>query len=157
MESTVTSTLHATFVFERELPATVEAVFAAFADPVKRVQWGTPSETAVVIYDEADFREGWLDRFRCGAKSDPNIHGVTRYLDIIRNGRIVSSETITMNGKRLCVSLTTLELTPDGRKTKLKNTTQLASFIGQDMVNGHKLGTNASLDNLVRHLRAPSG
>jgi len=57
---------------------------------------------------------------------------------------------VGLSGKRLCASLTTLELTPNGRNTKLKNTTQLASFIGQDMVNGHSTGTNASLDNLVK-------
>ena len=39
----------------------------------------------------------------------------------------------------------------DGGKTKLKSTTQLSSFIGEDMVKGHETGTNASLDNLVRH------
>jgi uncharacterized protein YndB with AHSA1/START domain len=89
------------------------------------------------IYDETDFREGGQDKFRCGAKSNPNIHGVTSYLDIALNRRIVSSETIVVDGKRLCVSLTTLELTPDGKETKLKSTTQLVSFIGQDMVNGH--------------------
>jgi uncharacterized protein YndB with AHSA1/START domain len=66
--------------------------------------------------DEEDFREGGQDRFHCGSKSEPNIHGATRYLDITLNRRIVSSETITMDGQRLCVSLSTLELAPDGRK-----------------------------------------
>jgi uncharacterized protein YndB with AHSA1/START domain len=98
----------------------------ASADPVARAKWSAPSDTAVVIYDEADFRDGGQDRFRCGSKADPNIHGETRYLEITINRRVVSSETITMDGKRLCVSLTTLELTQDGKKTKLKNTTQLA-------------------------------
>jgi uncharacterized protein YndB with AHSA1/START domain len=146
----MTSTLHATLVFEREIPASTEKVFAAFVDPAARAQWGTPSDTAVVIYDEADFREGGQDRFRCGSKENPNIHGVTHYLDIAPNRRVVSSETIVVDGRRLCVSLTTLELIPDGQKTRLKNTTQLASFIGEDMVKGHTAGTNASLDNLVQ-------
>jgi uncharacterized protein YndB with AHSA1/START domain len=101
----VNSTTHATLVFEREILAPAEAVFAAFADPAVRAQWGTPSDTAVVIYDEADFRAGGQDRFRCGSKGNPNIHGTTRYLDIIPNRRIVSSETITMDGRRLCASL----------------------------------------------------
>jgi uncharacterized protein YndB with AHSA1/START domain len=86
-------------------------------------------------------------------KADPNIRGTTAYLEIVPNRRVVSSETIVMDGKRLCASLNTLELTPDGHKTKLKSTTQLASFIGEDMVKGHETGTNASLDNLVRHFR----
>jgi len=147
---TMSQTLHKTLVFEREIAAPAEAVFAAFADPVVRAAWGTPSDTAIVIYDEADFRDGGRDRFRCGSKSDPNIHGETRYLEITADRRIVSTETVSVGGKRLCASLTTLELTPDGRNTKLKSTTQLASFIGQDMVNGHTSGTNASLDNLVK-------
>jgi uncharacterized protein YndB with AHSA1/START domain len=148
---TMTATFHATLVFEREIPAPIEEVFAAFADPVARTAWGAPSDTAVVIYDEADFREGGQDRFRCGAKPNPNIYGTTRYLEITANRRVVSSETIVVDGKRLCASLATLELTPDGEKTKLKSTTQLASFIGEDMVKGHEMGTNASLDNLVQY------
>jgi uncharacterized protein YndB with AHSA1/START domain len=147
----MTATLQATLVFERTLPAPVDRVFDAFADPLRRAEWGTPSETATVIYDETDFREGGRDKFRCGAKSDPNIHGETQYLDIVANSRIVSSETITVGGARLCVSLTTLELTQEGKETKLKNTTQLSSFIGQDMVNGFTTGTNAALDNLVAY------
>jgi uncharacterized protein YndB with AHSA1/START domain len=111
---------------------------------------GPPSDGSILIYDETDFREGGQDRFRCGSKADPNIHGTTRYLDIVANQRIVSSETVEMNGKRLCASLSTVEFSADGEKTKLKSTTQLSSFIGGDMVKGHKSGTNASLDNLVR-------
>jgi uncharacterized protein YndB with AHSA1/START domain len=148
---TPTTTLHATLVFEHEIPAPVGEVFAAFADPSARAEWGAPSDTAVVIYDQADFCEGGQDCFRCGATSDPNIYGTTRYLEIVPNRRVVSSETIVVNGKRLCASLNTLELTPDGERTKLKSTTQLASFIGEDMIKGHQTGTSASLDNLVRY------
>jgi uncharacterized protein YndB with AHSA1/START domain len=150
----VTTTLHATLIFERNIPAPIEKVFAAFADPVARSEWGAPSDTAVLVYDEADFREGGQDRFRCGSKANPNIHGMTRYLDIVANRRVVSSETISMDGKRLCASLTTLELAADGETTKLTNTTQLASFIGDEVVKGHETGTNASLDNLVRYFQA---
>jgi uncharacterized protein YndB with AHSA1/START domain len=148
---TSATTRYATLVFEREIPAPVGKVFAAFSDPKARAQWGAPSDTAVVIYDEADFREGGQDCFRCGSRADPNIHGTTRYLDIVDNRRIVSSEAIVMGGKRLCVSLTTLELTPDGARTRLKSTIQIASFIGEDMFRGHETGNNASLDNLARH------
>jgi uncharacterized protein YndB with AHSA1/START domain len=149
----MSTTLHATLIFERHVPAPVEQVFEAFADPVARSDWGAPSDTSVVIYDAADFREGGEDRFRCGSRANPNIHGTTRYLDIVRSRRVVSSETIEMDGKRLCASLTTLEFVTDGETTKLTNTTQLASFIGENMVRGHETGTNASLDNLVRHFR----
>jgi len=149
----MSATFHATLVFEREIAAAPKAVFAAFADPAARAQWGTPSDTAVIIYDDADFREGGLDHFRCGPKTSPNIHGVTQYLDIVPDRRVISSETLVVDGRRLCVSLTTLEVTPDGSKTRFKNTTQLASFIGEDMVKGFTTGTNASLDGLVRYFQ----
>jgi uncharacterized protein YndB with AHSA1/START domain len=149
----MTLTLHATLEFEREISAAPSAVFAAFVDPVVRAQWGTPSDTAVIVYDEADFREGGQDHFRCGPKANPNIHGVTHYLDIVPDRRVISSETLVVDGMRLCVSLTTLELTPNGGKTRLKSTTQLASFIGEDMIKGHTVGTNTSLDGLVRYFR----
>jgi uncharacterized protein YndB with AHSA1/START domain len=152
--ATMTMTLHKTLTFEREVPASIEKVFEALADPVARLQWGAPTDTAVIIYDEADFHEGGQDRFRCGSKGNPNIQGTTRYLDIVTNRRVVSSETISIDGRRLCVSLTTLELAGHGNSTKLTQTTQLVSFIGDDMVKGHETGTNASLDNLVEYFRA---
>ncbi len=145
-----TPVVHATLVFERSVPATTEQVFAAYADVAERQKWGVPSEKTALIYDRADFREGGEDAFRCGSKENPNIHGATHYLEIVLNRRIVSSETITIDGRRLCASLTTLELHPDSNHTKLTNTTQLVSFVGQDMVKGHENGTNASLDHLVK-------
>jgi uncharacterized protein YndB with AHSA1/START domain len=148
-----TSILHATLVFERTIPAAADRVFAAYADVTERKKWGAPSENTALIYDKADFREGGEDVFRCGSQSNPNIHGATRYLDIATNRHIVSSETIAVDGRRLCASLTTLEFSPEGAHTKLKSTTQLVSFIGQEMVRGHENGTNASLNNLVNYLQ----
>jgi uncharacterized protein YndB with AHSA1/START domain len=147
----MTLVTHTTLVFERAIRAPVDRVFTAFADAAARAKWGTPSDTAVLLYDETDFQEGGQDQFRCGPRTNPNIYGTTRYLDILPNRRIVSTETICVDGNRLCASLTTLELMPDGDITRLKNTTQLASFIGEDMVSGYTTGTNASLDNLVAH------
>jgi uncharacterized protein YndB with AHSA1/START domain len=141
--------VHATLFFERMVPATCGRVFTAYADVEERQKWGAPSDNTALIYDHADFREDGGDAFRCGSKANPNIHGATRYLDIVVNRRIVSTETISVDGRRLCASLQTLELYPDGDCTKLKSTIQLVSFVGQDMVKGHENGTNASLDNLV--------
>jgi uncharacterized protein YndB with AHSA1/START domain len=151
------ATVHATLIFERRVPATADQVFAAFADVDERKKWGAPSDNTALIYDHADFREGGEDVFRCGSKSNPNFHGTTRYLDVAVNRRIVSSETISVDGRRLCASLSTLELNPDGDHTKLKSTIQLVSFVGQDMVKGHENGTNASLDNLVNFFSNQKG
>jgi uncharacterized protein YndB with AHSA1/START domain len=142
---------HATLVFEREVPAGIEQVFAAFANAKIRAEWGVPSDTATIIYDQEQFREGGEDRFRCGAKSNPNIYVTTHYLEIIPNRRIVSSGTVSMEGMRLCASLTTLELSKSGSVTMLRSTSQVASFIGQDMIIGTDAGNNGSLDSLVNY------
>jgi uncharacterized protein YndB with AHSA1/START domain len=151
------ATVHATLIFERMIPATSNQVFTAYADVDARKKWGAPSDNTALIYEHADFREGGEDAFRCGSKSNPNIRGATRYLDVVVNRRIVSTETISVDGRRLCASLSTLELNPDGDRTKLKSTIQLVSFAGQDMVRGHEDGTNASLDNLVNFFSNQKG
>jgi uncharacterized protein YndB with AHSA1/START domain len=148
---------HATLVFERDVSGRVDEVFEAFARAKLRAEWGAPSDTAVIIYDADDFREGGEDRYRCGSRHNPNIHCTTRYLEIVNNGRIVSSETVDMDGRRLGASLTTLELCAQGQNTRVKCTVQVVSFIGPAMIEGHTDGHNASLDNLVRHFNDRSG
>lgn len=146
--------LHETIVMERTYQAGIDRVFAAFADPEARAKWSAPSDTAVLIYDEADFTTGGRDLFRCGAKSDPKYHGETRYLHIAPAKHIVSSETIDADGKRLSASLATVQFTGNTAKTKLTLTVQVAAFEGRDMIEGTRFGHNAALNNLARWLQA---
>ena len=142
--------VHSTLVFERSVPADIQAVYEAFSDVSKRVVWGTPSSTAVVLYESANFMEGGEDRFKCGSKENPNILATTRYLEIVVNARIVASETLEVDGNRLCASLTTHEFTPSAQGTELKSTVQIVSFVGEAMIDGFEQGNNSTLDNLVR-------
>jgi len=141
----------ATLTFERLVPAAVHLVFEAFADVTKRMEWGAPSNTAALIYDASDFREGGVDRFRCGSMNDPRFHGTTHYLRIVPDRCIVSSETIDCDGERLCASLTFLGLSPQGHATHLLSTTHVVSFVGDEMIKGTKVGNNGSLDSLMRY------
>jgi len=140
---------HATLVLERTCAAPVESVFAAFANPEERAKWGAPSETAAFVYDKVDFHEGGVDVFRCGDKSNPQYRGVTTYYDIVPNKRIVSSEVVETQGRRLLISMATTTFEAEGSGTRVVVTVQLTSFAGEDMLNGAKFGHNSSLDNLV--------
>ena len=102
------------------------------------------------FYDEADFREGEKDVFRCGTKSNPQYLGVTTYHDIVPKRRIVSTEIVETNGIKLMISLSTTTFEPEAEGTRIQVTTQITAFGGSDMIHGTKAGTNASLDNLVR-------
>jgi len=143
---------HATIHLEHFYPAPVERVFAEFADPVARARWSAPSGDDVLLYDEADFREGGHDVFRCGPRDDPKFRGETSYLLIIPNQLVVSSEVLSTASQRLAIALTTLEFESIDTGTYLKMTVQLISFVGPGMVAGYENGNRSALENLVRHL-----
>ena len=142
---------HATIKLDHAYSAPLEQVFSEFADPVARARWSAPPNDAL-IYDEADFRVGGKDVFRCGPKGDPKFRSETRYLQIVPNGRVVWSETVDMDGQRLAVALTTLdfERTEDG--TNLTVTVQMVSFAGPDMIHGYESGNKSALEGLSQHL-----
>lgn len=144
---------HKTFVFERRSSAPRERVYAAFADPVARACWSAPSDGAIFVYDEVDFREGGVDRFRCGSKEAPQYTGQTTYIAIVPNKLVVSCETVESGGRKLMSSLIVTELKSRGEATSIKMTVQVTSLFGQQMIVGTEIGNNSALDNLVEQLR----
>ena len=146
---------HATIKLEHSYAAPLERVFSEFADPVARARWSAPSNDAL-IYDEADFRVGGKDVFRCGPKGNPKFRGETRYLHVVPNARVVSSETVDMDGQRLAVALITLDFEPTDDGTNLTVTLQIVSFAGPDMIHGYESGNKSALNNLAQHLNKVS-
>lgn len=142
---------HATITLEESYAAPVHRVFSEFADPGARARWSSPPEDAL-IYDETDFRAGGRDVFRCGPKGDPRFRGETRYLHIVPNALVVSSETVEMGGQRLAVALTTVEFEQIADGTKLTVTVQVVSFVGPDMILGYESGNRSALKGLSQHL-----
>ena len=142
---------HTTIKLEHSYSAPLERVFSEFADPVARARWSAPSNDAL-IYEEADFRVGGKDVFRCGPKGDPKFRGETRYLDIVPNAQVVSSETVEIDGLRLAVALTTLDFEPTEDGTNLAVTVQIVSFAGPDMIHGYESGHKSALKNLSLYL-----
>ena len=151
------NTTHATLVFERTCGAPAELVFAALSDPAERERWSAPSDSAAFIYDATDFRVGGSDVFRCGAKDDPQFHGITTYYDIVPKARIVSTEMVSTGGKTLFVTLTTTALEPAGAGTKITVTVQVTSFVGEGAAKGITEGQNGALDNLVKFIGEAGG
>jgi uncharacterized protein YndB with AHSA1/START domain len=146
------STDHGTVVVERTLDVPVSRVYAAFADARERASWGAPSETAVFIYDETDFRVGGRDLAHCGPKADPRFRVETRYLDIADERRVVWTETIRDGDRPLAANLTTLALRPDDGRTHVTVTIQIASFVGPGMIANTEAGHTGSLANMARYL-----
>jgi uncharacterized protein YndB with AHSA1/START domain len=142
---------HATIKLQHSYSAPLDRVFAEFTDPLARARWSAPSNDEL-IYDESDFRIGGKDVFRCGPKGHPKFRGETRYLDIVPNARIVSTETLDVDGQRLSVALTTLDFEPTELGTKLTATIQIVSFAGADVIHEYESGNKSALKNLSLHL-----
>jgi uncharacterized protein YndB with AHSA1/START domain len=73
-----TATVHGTIVVEHTMNVPAASAYSAFANVKEREAWAPPSDTAIFIYDETDFRVGGRDVARCGAKSDPRFRVETR-------------------------------------------------------------------------------
>ncbi len=143
---------HATIKLQHSYSAPLELVFSEFADPAARARWSAPSNDEL-LYDEADFQIGGKDVFRCGPKGDLKFRGETHYLEIVLNTRVVSSETVALDGRRLAVALTTLDFEPTKDGTLLTVTIQVVSFVGPDMIHSYESGNQSALNNLALHLR----
>jgi uncharacterized protein YndB with AHSA1/START domain len=146
------STIHATFVIEREYKAAPAKVFAAFADPDSKAKWFVGPEEWTQSNHKLDFRVGGKESVSGGPPGGPVHSYNAEYWDITPNQRIVSSYEMHMDEKRTSVSLATFEFKSSGAGTKLILTEQGAFLDGVDDAAERERGTNVLLDQLATFL-----
>ena len=138
------STTHSTFVIERDYDAPAARVFAAWSDKSAKGQWFGPSDGE----HQLDFREGGREHLLA------DVHGAVYtydalYEDIVPDERIVFTYNMHRDGKRMSVSVTTVELLPAaGEKTSLRYTEQGVFLDGEDTPELREQGTKELLDKL---------
>lgn len=143
---------HATFVIERTYPHAPAKVFAAWADPKKKVKWfGGPEEWAKSPH-ELDFRVGGKESVSGGPVGGAVHHYNAEYWEITPNERIVSSYQMHMDTTRISVSLATMEFRPNGAGTTFILTEQGAFLDGWDDAGQREHGTRELLDQLATYL-----
>lgn len=143
---------HDSFTIERTFAATPERVFAAFADPVKKRRWFVEGEGWTVDSYEANFREGGFERSRFRFNDGPEMTNETYYHDIIPGRRIINSYSMTWGGKRISVSLATVDIEPDGAGSRVRFTEQAVFFEGSDGVEGRRQGWTELIGKLEEEL-----
>jgi uncharacterized protein YndB with AHSA1/START domain len=143
------SVTHATFTIERTYRASPARVFAAFADPAAKAAWfGGPDEWERHGAHAFDFRVGGRERLSAGPKGGTVHTFESTYHDIVPNARIVYSYDLHLGERHISVSLTTIELKPAGKGTRLIFTEQGAFLDGYDDAGSREHGTRGLLDKL---------
>ncbi len=146
------SVVHSTFVIERVYPATPARVFNAFADAKAKAKWFKPPEDWVPEKHEMDFRVGGRETSVGGPKGGPVISYRALYQDIVPDQRIIYTYDMDIDGKRISVSVATIELAAEGSGTRLKLTEQGAYLDGFDNGDLREKGTRDLVDALGRAL-----
>jgi len=148
------SVIHSTFVIERNYPANLERVFAAFSDPASKRRWFIESSNHTVEQYELDFRVGGKEYARVRLNERSPLPGVvcindTLHLNIVPNHRIVIASTMTVRDSRISGSLGTLEFLPSEAGTDLIFTHQAAYFEGADGPAMREAGWRKLFDQLT--------
>ena len=148
--------IHRTFEIERSFPVPPQKVFAAFADPAKKLRWFREEYNSVTEKFEMDFRVGGRERTMFRIKSGP-LEGTictndTTYQDIVLDSRIVLAYTMALGERRFSASLATFEMLPEASGTKLVFTEQGAFFEGSDGPDMRKEGWRVLLERLAEEI-----
>jgi uncharacterized protein YndB with AHSA1/START domain len=146
------SAQHATFVIERSFAAPPALVFHAFANEKAKAKWfGGPSE-----WERGprsfDFRVGGRETSSGGPKGGQRHAFNCLYQDIVENERIVYSYDMHLDDRKISVSLTTIELKPEGKGTQLKFTEQGAFLDGYDDAGSRESGSRWLIEKLAESL-----
>ena len=113
----------------------------------------SPDETFPDIEFTLDFRVGGRETNLGRLADGSQIVYDARFEDIVTDSRIVAGvHDEPADGRRMSTSLQTIEFVPDGRRTHLILTEQIAIFDGLDTVDARRQGIGELLDGLGRAL-----
>lgn len=143
----MTTVAHDILKFTKTIDAPLAEVWAAFADSDERAKWSVPAGDAQV-YEESNFQIGGRDVYRCGPPKTLDFHGVLDYIHIVPQSLIVHTDTVTVQDQILATALLTWEFEDRGSATLVRLTDQVTSFVGDDMIEGHRNGHAKALNQL---------
>jgi uncharacterized protein YndB with AHSA1/START domain len=142
------SVAHSTFSLERTYASAPARVYAAWAEPAAKARWfaGPDSEHRL------DFRIGGHEVARGAGRDGEVLTFESTYHDIVPSARIVYSSMLSVRDKVATVSLTTVEISPAGRGTRLVLTEQGTYLDGLEDPSWREQGTSKQLDALDTEL-----
>lgn len=148
-ENGVRSVVHAAFHLERTYDAPVARVWAALTDPISKQKWfsGPPGKW-VELERHMDVRVGGTERVKGRWEGGVVSCFDAIYHDIVPLQRLVYSYVMHLDDRKLSVSLATMQLKGEGRKTILTLSEQGAFLDGYDDAGSREHGSGFLLDAL---------
>jgi uncharacterized protein YndB with AHSA1/START domain len=146
--------VHETIVLERHYDATPARVFRAFSDPAAKALWfpAAPDHWHTRAERTLDFRVGGLETSASGPPGGELYYYSARYHDIVPDERIIFSYEMTHVGRRLSVSVQSIDLIADHGGTRLVLTDQGAYLDDLDTPQQRRGGIEPQLDKLAKVL-----
>jgi uncharacterized protein YndB with AHSA1/START domain len=152
-ETGARSVVHATFHLQRTYDAPVARVWRALTDEAAKQKWfsGPPGRWEL-LERHMDVRVGGSERLKGRWEGGVVSTFEATYHDVIPNERLVYSYAMHLDEKKISVSLATLQLKAEARKTTLMVTEQGAFLDGYDDAGSREQGTGHLLDALEKSL-----
>jgi uncharacterized protein YndB with AHSA1/START domain len=148
------STTHASFTIERTYQATPARVFAAWSQPEAKARWFVGPQGWTAIERSLQVRVGGREVLKGILADGPVTLFEAVYHDVIPDQRLIYTYAMTMDDRRISVSLATVEFAPIAGGTRLRFTEQAAFLDGFQDEGGRERGTAAHLDRLAGILTA---
>jgi hypothetical protein len=97
---------------------------------------------------------GGRDVYHCGPPETLEFSGVAEYLQIVSESLIVHTDVVAVEGQILAVALLIWQIETQNGVTRVQLTDQGTSFVGTDMIDGHRNGHTTALEQLRTFVEA---
>ena len=153
MHSSARSIKHSSFVIERRYDYDPAQVYRAWVDPQAKARWfnGPPDKWSEQVR-EMDVRTGGRDRLIGTFVDGSESRFEAQYFDVVPEKRLVYTYDMYWQGKKISVSLASIEFVLAGKGTKLVVTEQHAFLDGYEDAGSRERGTRSLLENLAQSL-----
>jgi uncharacterized protein YndB with AHSA1/START domain len=140
--------IHSAFTVERIYPASIDRVFACFADTEKLRRWLVEGEGWTIDAFSNNFEVLGFQRSLFRWQGGPQISNDGIYHEIVEKERIITSYSMAMEGKIFSVSLLTTEFKEQDGGTLLTLTEQGTYMGDENSAANREEGFRGLLDKL---------